>query len=189
MKLIIGLGNPGQEYAHTRHNLGWDAVAALAEALEATWTKKSDFKAEVAEARLGNEKILLAHPLTFMNLSGESVQKMVAFYKIDLHDVLVVHDERDFALGEFAFSARGGDAGHNGVASIQSRLATDEIARLRLGIGRPPAPIKMEDFVLQHFSDDEQAVVDLTLDKAAAAQKSWLSDGLEKAMNVWNRRV
>jgi len=199
MKLIIGLGNPGADYAHTRHNIGWDAVGALATDLGASFVKKPDFsarggsasggKAEVADLNLDGRRVMLVHPLTFMNLSGEAVQKIMSYYKVEPSDLLVVHDERDFALGELAFTPKGGDAGHKGVSSIQQRLATDEIARLRLGIGRPAPPIKMEDFVLQRFTKEEQATVDKTLERSVGAMKSWLADGLAKAMNEWNRRV
>jgi len=186
MKLIIGLGNPGTEYEHTRHNVGWDAVTGLADLLHATFQTKTDWNADVADARLDGQKVVLVHPLTFMNLSGEAVQKIAAFYKIPNDDILIVHDEMDYAIGDAAFLKRGGSAGHNGVESIQQMLATKDLARLRIGIGRPTAPIKKEDYVLQHFSADEKERVAPAIEKAIRGSQTWIAEGIDKAMNTWN---
>ena len=188
MKLIIGLGNPGDTYAHTRHNIGWDAVTQLATTLETSFAEKSRFRAEVAEGRLGEEKVVLARPLTFMNLSGEAVQALMQFYKIELKNVLIVQDEMDYAPGQFAFCANGGPAGHNGVASFQSSLGTTAVSRLRVGIGRPVAPMAKEDFVLQAFSPEEKKLMAKTIGQAEQAMKDWCKDGVERAMNIWNKK-
>lgn len=186
MKLIIGLGNPGATYAHTRHNIGWDAVATLATDLQASFAEKARFHANIAEAHFGDEKIILVHPLTFMNRSGEAVQALIQFYKVDLQDVLIVQDEMDYPLGRLSLCAEAGPAGHNGVSSIQETLGTTTISRLRLGIGRPEGPIAKEDFVLRPFAPEEQEAVATTLVEARQAVKDWCQEGIEGAMNSWN---
>ena len=186
MKLIIGLGNPGKEYEHTRHNVGWDAVVGLAENLRAKFRTKKEWKAEVADAHLDGQKVALVLPLTFMNLSGEAVQKIAAFYKVAHENILIVHDEMDYPVGEAAFLKRGGPAGHNGVESVQQTLGTKDLARLRIGIGRPMAPIKKEDYVLQHFSADERKRALPAIEKAVRGSQTWIAEGIDKAMNTWN---
>lgn len=185
MKLIVGLGNPGKEYAGTRHNVGFEVVDAFAAPLEATFKLQKDFKAEIAEARIGSEKVLLAKPVTFMNLSGEAVRAIKSFYKLSVEDILLVHDEMDFAPGAFAFSIGSGPAGHNGVESVQEALATKEIARLRIGVGRPTVETK-ENYVLGRFSKEEQASITSLLPNLRLAICDWTSSGLDKAMNLWN---
>lgn len=186
MKLIVGLGNPGKEYAHTRHNIGWDAVSAWAEKLGAAFQEKARFQGEVAEARVGEEKILLLKPTTYMNLSGQSVRAVCDFYKIVLEDVLIVHDEMDYALGKIAFCAEGGAAGHNGIRSLQEVFGTEKITRLRLGIGRPVAPLSKEDYVLQRFSVEEAPLVQEVIPRSIAATEDWCGLGVGRAMNKWN---
>ena len=185
MKLIVGLGNPGKEYAHTRHNVGFAAVDALAEELGTSFKPEKKFQAEIADARLGDEKILLAKPTTFMNLSGEAVQALKSFYKLENRDILIVHDEMDFAPGDLQFSVNSGPAGHNGVESVQERLGTKDVARLRIGIGRPSVGTK-EDFVLTKFDKEESKLVKDVLKKAPDALRMWIEQGLTKTMNVWN---
>jgi PTH1 family peptidyl-tRNA hydrolase len=185
MKLIVGLGNPGKEYAGTRHNVGFEAVGALAASLEATFKLQKDFKAEIAEARIGTEKVLLAKPVTFMNLSGEAVRAIASFYKIPIENVLLVHDEMDYVPGLFAFSIGSGPAGHNGVESVQEALATKEIARLRIGVGRPTVETK-ENYVLGRPSAPDRSLIDYALHSALSALRDWSSSGLDKAMNLWN---
>ncbi len=186
MKLIVGLGNHGKKYDHTRHNIGWDVISLLAEKLDTPFVKKSDFKAEISEVRMDEKKILLVHPLTYMNLSGEAIAAIQHYYKIEQKDVLIVHDEMDFSPGTMAFTARGRSAGHNGVSSIHQMLGTNEISRLRIGIGRPEAPIKAEDFVLEKFSTAEQKLVTPLYKKAIEAIEDWIKLGIDKSMNKWN---
>ncbi len=174
MKLIIGLGNPGKEYAHTRHNIGWDAVTRAAEKEDAViFVTKQAFHAELAEARVEKEKMLLVHPLTFMNRSGEAVKALVDFYKIPLINVFIVQDEMDFPFGKIAVLKEGGAAGHNGVISIQEALGTQAVTRLRIGIGRPLPPQSGETYVLQPFSSEEASEMDALLNRAAEAIKAW----------------
>ncbi len=187
MKLIIGLGNPGQKYAHTRHNIGWDALTEWVSTHGGSFQEKGRFQAEVAEVNVSEKKYLAVRPLTFMNLSGEAVLSVAQFYKINPADILLVQDEMDYVPGKLAFCARGGAAGHNGVASVQERLATEEISRLRLGIGRPVMPIAKEDYVLQRFSIEEQEVVKTMQTQAVKAIDDWCGQGTVVAMNTWNR--
>ena len=186
MKLIVGLGNPGVEYEQTRHNAGFLTVDLLEAALpEATgWSLKKDFHALVAEGRIEQGKILLAKPQTYMNASGDAVQAIAAFYKIPLENILIVHDELDLLPGGLAFLATGGHAGHNGIASIQERLNTQTVQRLRIGIGRPAPPQTAEHWVLGGM---EQATRD-TCAKATEAAMAWAMLGIDAAMNTWNRK-
>ena len=186
MKIIVGLGNMGKEYAHTRHNIGWDVVSAWAEKLGVGFQEKERFQAELAEGRIGAEKVLLLKPLTYMNLSGQAVRSVCDFYTLDLSDVLIVHDEMDYPFLKLAFCAEGGAAGHNGIRSIQECFGSEKIARLRVGIGRPIDAIAKEDYVLQRFSADERLKVQEVIDRAVLALADWCALGIERAMNKWN---
>ena len=186
MKLVFGLGNPGHEYENTRHNLGWLAVSRLAQKHTWSFRKDGSFKANLADGRIGDEKVLLIQPLTFMNLSGECVQALVQFYKTPLEDVLVIQDELDLPFGQLAFKVNGGDAGHNGIASIQNSLGSRSVQRLRLGVGRPTTQQPAEDYVLQPFPKEDADRLQPFLDRAVLASEEWITHGLAKAMNVWN---
>lgn len=188
MKLIVGLGNPGKKYEDTRHNFGFMAVEALAKRLGASWRDAPAHKGEIAEARhdsLG--KIFLFKPQTFMNLSGEAVVSLTAFYKIEAHDVLAIYDDLDLPLGRIRFATKGSAAGHNGVKSMIQHLSTQEFARLKLGIGRPLHPgHEVVDYVLQRFSKEERALADKVIALAGDAAISCLDHGLARAMNRYN---
>lgn len=187
MKLIVGLGNPGKEYDGTRHNIGWDAITAFAETVGATpFSKKAAFHAEVAEANIAGKKILFARPLTFMNLSGNSVQMFKSYFKMDNADILVVQDEMDFDVGSFKFSTGSGPAGHNGILSIQQSLGSRDIARLRIGVSKPDRHIAKEDYVLGKFSAAEKKLLKAQTKNLNQAMSDWISQGLTKTMNVWN---
>jgi len=152
MKLIIGLGNPGKKYEKTRHNLGFMAVDFLREKLGAP-DFKSNKKCAAEFSKSG--EIILAKPQTFMNLSGEAVAKLLSFYKLDLDDLIVIHDDIDLELGKIKDGKNHGPAGHNGVKSIIELLGTKDFPRLRIGVGRPPEHIPPEDYVLQNFTSAE----------------------------------
>jgi PTH1 family peptidyl-tRNA hydrolase len=187
MKLIVGLGNPGKEYAKTRHNIGWMLLDLLKEKFEATeFRSQVAFQAEVSEARLGSEKVLLVKPTTYMNNSGETVNALISYYHLTPTDILVLQDEMDYPLGKFAFAASGGAAGHNGIGSIHTLLGTKAIGRLRLGIDRPQGPLKAQDYVLQAFSDEERGIVVPALETATKAVQDWITLGLTASMNSWN---
>lgn len=173
MKLIVGLGNPGGEYEETRHNVGFMVADGLREAFGLPiFARKC--KGLASKGRVAGEDVVLLKPQTFMNLSGESVQAAVAFYKLKPADLLVIHDELDIAPGLLKFKVGGGDAGHNGLKSITSALGTADYARLRVGIGRPVHKSQVSDYVLSPFSAEEAVVV--------AERVGWIVENIGKLM-------
>ena len=187
MKLIVGLGNPGKEYEHTRHNIGWELLQAFAEHHHADGFKKNRaLKAELTDLRIGKERVFCAFPTTFMNLSGQSVQAIASFYKIAHEDILIVQDELDLAVGKAKFTAKGSPAGHNGISSVQQSLGTDTIARFRIGVDRPPQRMKTEDYVLQRFSKEDEAILHTQADNFIKALNTWVEKGLTEATSSWN---
>ncbi len=183
MWLLVGLGNPGPRYLHTRHNLGWLVISALAESRGRRW--QSEERALVAE--LPGEAWLLL-PLTYMNLSGEAVGPMAREKNIPPERVLVVHDDLDLPLGRMKFVPKGGAGGHRGVLSVMSALGTEEFPRLKLGIGRPPAGVPVKDYVLSEFTPEEWPLVEKVILRAQEALECLLKEGLLKAMSLYNRR-
>ncbi len=183
--LIIGLGNPGREYRETRHNVGFMLLDRLTLKLNARFTRLQS-RALVASATYLERKIILAKPQTFMNLSGQSVQGLVRFYKLPLTNILIAHDDLDLPVGAIRIRPGGGSAGQKGMASTIERLGTDEFARIRLGIGRPPGQMQAPDYVLQDFSNADLTVISETLNRAAEATLTWVTDGLDAAMNKYN---
>jgi len=168
MKLIVALGNPGPEYAMTRHNAGWLAASALVQKFKLDEPKpEKKFNAEITNGALGKEKIILAKPLTFMNKSGEAVGALTKFYKIKPADVIIFHDDKDIALGKYKIQTNRGPAGHNGVISIIKQLKTQDFTRLRLGTA--PASGKVKDaseFVLKKFNKNDLAKLNEALGRA-----------------------
>jgi len=185
MKLIVGLGNPGNRYTGTRHNIGFEVIAELARRHAAT-TPREKFQAELAEASIAGEKTLLMCPLTFMNLSGQAVQPARDFYKIENNDLLVVCDDFALPLGKLRIRAQGSGGGQKGLDDIIRRLGTDEVPRLRIGIGPLPENWDAANFVLGKFSGDEAGAVTESLKRSADAVATWIRDGLAKAMNQYN---
>lgn len=183
--LIVGLGNPGREYRATRHNVGFMLLDRLAVKLDLRFTRLQS-RALVAGGHYEGRKVLLAKPQTFMNLSGQSVQSLVRFYKLPLDHLLVAHDHLDLPLGTLRIRPDGGAGGQRGMESILARLGTDDFPRLRLGIGRPPGQMDPAAYVLQEFSGAEQAVLSEMLNRAVEAVLTWLTEGLEAAMNRFN---
>jgi peptidyl-tRNA hydrolase, PTH1 family len=183
MKLIIGLGNPGKKYAGTRHNAGFMAVDAFAKEIGTEWKADAKRKALVATAIIGGEKIILAKPQTFMNLSGEAAAALASFYKAAPEDILLVHDDMDLDIGRIQFKNGGSPAGHNGVASVYERLGTKDIQRLRIGIGRPPDDrTPSEDWVLDELSPQNALpAIDII-----SGMRDWIVGGILKASNAWN---
>ena len=187
MKLIVGLGNPGKDYDKTRHNIGWELLQAFAERHHADGFKKDRaLKAEITDIRIGSERVFLAFPTTFMNLSGQAVQAIASFYKIPVENILILQDEMDVELGKAKFTAKGGVAGHNGIASIHQVLGTNEVARFRIGVSRPTGRIKVEDYVLQRFPKDEEQILNKQAGIFLDALDSWVKEGLTKASSSWN---
>ncbi len=185
MKLVVGLGNPGRKYEGTRHNVGFDVLACLARRY-GVGRPKAKFNAEVAETSIKNEKTILLSPLTFMNLSGQSVRAAVDFYKLPLTDILVICDDINLEVARLRFKPSGSAGGQNGLKDIIQRLGTQSIGRLRVGVGRPPPNWDAADFVLGKFSTDEQSEIELGIARAADAVEVWVENGVEKAMNQFN---
>jgi PTH1 family peptidyl-tRNA hydrolase len=187
--LIVGLGNPGAEYAKTRHNAGFALVEKLAARWKADWKTERRFRARIARGERDGGRVLLCQPQTFMNLSGETVGAMKAFYQLPLKRVLVAVDDADLPLGEIRLRAEGGSGGHHGLESIEQHLATREFARLRIGIGRTDGAREITDYVLARFNADEAALMEKVLVRAAGQAECWLDDGVEMAMNRFNGAV
>ena len=186
--LIVGLGNPGREYRENRHNIGFMLMDRLAVKLSARFTRLQS-KALVASATYQERKIILGKPQTFMNLSGQSVQGLVHFYKLPLTNILIAHDDLDLPPGTIRIRPDGGSAGQKGVSSILERFRTDEFPRLRLGIGRPPGQMQAPDYVLQDFSNAEMVLVSETLNRAVEAVLTFVTEGLVPAMNKYNGNI
>ena len=183
--LLIGLGNPGREYKDNRHNYGFMLIDRLAVRLNARGMKLQS-KAIVTNAIYEEHKLILAKPQTYMNLSGHSVQGLADFYKLPLENLLVSHDDLDLPFGTLRLRPGGGPGGQKGVASAIERLGTQDFARLRLGIGRPPGRMDPAAYVLQDFSRDEMNELSAILDRAADAALEFVINGLDKAMNKFN---
>jgi PTH1 family peptidyl-tRNA hydrolase len=184
MKVIVGLGNPGSRYDGTRHNVGFAVVDRLAEAPDAG-RFQSRFQAQVAELRVGEHKVLLVKPETFMNLSGRAVRQVVDFYDVPREDLLVVCDDINLPLGKLRFRARGTHGGHNGLRDIQSHLGTNEYSRLRIGVGAPEQDDAI-DHVLGRFRPGEKPVIEEALQLAVQAAGVWIEKGIEDCMNQYN---
>jgi len=185
MKIVAGLGNPGDKYEGTRHNVGFDVLAELGRRGGAG-KPKVRFEAAATEIACGSEKLLLVAPQTFMNLSGRSVQQFVRFFQAELTDVLVVCDDLNLKVGQLRLRASGSAGGQKGLQSILTSLGSEAVPRLRLGIGRPPANIDAADYVLSRFRKDELDQMDGMIVRAASAVEAWVRDGLSVAMNQFN---
>ena len=189
MHLIVGLGNPGADYAKTRHNAGFLLVEKLAARWKSNWANERKFVARVAKAERHGAKVLLAEPQTFMNLSGESVGALVSYYQVPIGKVLIVVDDADLPFGEIRLRPGGGTGGHHGLESVTQHLGSKEFARLRIGIGRQDEARQITGHVLGKFSAGENAVLEKVLDRAAGQMECWLNAGLQKAMTQFNGAV
>jgi len=186
MKLIVGLGNPGPRYAATRHNAGWRVAEALAQrAGAAAWRER--FQALLAEIRRGSEKVVLARPVTYMNLSGHSVRELMDFWKVESGDLLVVVDDLTLDVGRIRLRPEGSAGGHNGLESIIAHLGHEQFARLRVGIGPMPRGMDQAAFVLSEFTASERPAIEDAIGSAADAAECWITNGLQEAMNRFNR--
>lgn len=188
MKLVVGLGNPGSSYEGTRHNIGFDVVTELSLRWRAG-RPKLRFEAQLGEVNYEGEKVLLATPQTFMNLSGRSVQQIVKFFQISLSDVLVICDDMNLKLGQLRLRASGSAGGQKGLLSILQVCGSEMVPRLRIGVGRPPEKVDPASFVLAKFRKDEFTEVDLAVKGAATAVELWIRDGIAAAMNSVNGSV
>lgn len=186
MKVIIGLGNPGKQYEETRHNAGFMVIERLAKAWGAEARHEPKFEALVAEAHFGGQKVLLVEPMTYMNLSGRAVQKILQYYKLTPDDLLVIYDDFALPLGSIRIRIQGSAGGHNGISSIIQALGTQIFARLRVGVGPLPPKWSTKDFVLSRFALAERDTLDQALNDAAIAVETALTKGYSEAMNRFN---
>lgn len=185
MYMIVGLGNPGLRYQHNRHNIGYQILDEFARVHNLSFSKRQH-KALIASGWADEHRLLLVKPETFMNASGEAVQPLVAYYKIDLSHLLVIVDDLDLPTGKLRLRPFGGAGGHNGLKSIINRLGSNQFPRLRVGIGRPPGRMDPAAYVLQDFSPAEEEIMAQTRDRAVKAIDYWLEQGLDAAMNTFN---
>jgi PTH1 family peptidyl-tRNA hydrolase len=185
MKLIVGLGNPGRKYDKTRHNVGFEVLDLVA-VRNAADSPKEKFSGRVADATIAGERVLLLWPHTLMNLSGQSVGAAVEFYQVPLNDVLVVCDDFNLPLGKLRVRASGSAGGQNGLKDIIKRLGTEDVPRLRLGIGPVPDAWDAADFVLSKFGRSDRTMIDEVIDRAAEAVECWAAEGISTGMNKFN---
>ena len=186
MKLIVGLGNPGSEYRETRHNVGFMVADALVNRWRVADQWREKFDALVIKTMVGEESVILAKPVTFMNLSGQAVSGLAGFYKIEPADVFIVTDDVALPLGRLRARREGGAGGHNGLKSIIQSLATQAFPRMRVGVGRGDGRRDLADHVLGRFETDERDTVSAAVLRAADATETFLSDGIERVMNAFN---
>ncbi|MET0895136.1 MAG: aminoacyl-tRNA hydrolase [Acidimicrobiia bacterium] len=183
--LVVGLGNPGDEYAHTRHNVGADTVEILASRHGAK-LKKGKERAQVGDVRIGGKLVTLAIPLTYMNDSGAAVVALARRYGVEPTQIVIVHDELDLDTAVLKLKSGGGLAGHNGLRSIVSHLKDDTFQRVRIGVSKPKSKEQGADHVLKKFSKRERTDIDVTLERAADAVECIVIDGIDTAMNRFN---
>jgi PTH1 family peptidyl-tRNA hydrolase len=187
LKLLVGLGNPGPDYARTRHNVGFLVADEVARQLGAGFTLRK-FGAEIAEARMDGDRIWIVKPQTYMNHSGESVGPALRFWKVGPEDLVVVHDDLELEPFRVQVKVGGGHGGHNGLKSLNVHLGTAEYPRIRVGVGRPPPQVDPADWVLGRFGKGDDRELSACLEDAAAAARAVVQSGAVKAMNEFNRR-
>lgn len=188
--LIVGLGNPGPEYANNRHNVGFMVADLLAERIGGKFKRAGKAQAQVLEGRIGapgpaSRRIVLVKPMSYMNLSGGPVNALRDFYKVPVANIVAVHDELDIDYGTLRLKLGGGDNGHNGLKSMTKAMGAD-YHRVRFGIGRPPGRMQVADFVLKDFSSAERKELDFMVDRATDAVECLVSEGLERAQSAYN---
>jgi PTH1 family peptidyl-tRNA hydrolase len=183
--LLVGLGNPGREYANTRHNAGFQVINQLAEQHGLGFSRKHN-NALIAAGHVANTRFVLAKPQTWMNESGRAVAALARFYKVGPQRILVIYDDLDLPVGAIRLRPEGGSGGHKGIKSIIEKLGTQDFPRLRVGIGRPPGRMDPVDYVLQPFSRDEMDIIEEARQRAVEAIQVFLKDGMAAAMNVFN---
>ncbi len=186
MKMIVGLGNPGRQYAASRHNVGFVVVDRLADRLGIS-VRKLQNKALIGEARLAADKVVLVKPQTFMNNSGEAVAALVRYFRVELQDLLVIYDDMDLPVGKIRLRYKGGAGTHNGMRSIINCLGSEEFARLRVGIDRPPVG-DWANYVLAPFRQEELATLRQALETAEEAALAFIRAGIDRAMNEFNKK-
>lgn len=184
--LVVGLGNPEDEYGGTRHNVGADVVRAMARREHAELGRNKRIRCEVAETRVGDDRVALVVPSGYMNLSGGPVQQAANWFKVAPEQVIVVHDDLDVEVGRLKVKRGGGHAGHNGLRDVDRALGTRDYLRVRIGIGRPPGRMAAKDFVLRRFAPAEREQIDVTVEEAVDAIDMLVRQGLEPAQNRYH---
>lgn len=187
MKLIVGLGNPTREYQATRHNIGFDAITRMCDDYRIRLDSK-EHKAVCGKGYIGGEKVILAQPQTYMNLSGESVRELADYYKLTNEDVIVICDDINLDVGQLRVRKKGSAGGHNGIKNIIAQLGTEEFMRIRVGVGAKPEKWDLADYVLGRFPKEEEPVIREALEKVSKACECIITDGIEAAMNLYNRK-
>ncbi len=185
MKLIVGLGNPGKKYSNQRHNLGFMVIDRLAESLN-TDISNNKFKADYEKTSLGGESVILAKPMTYMNLSGHAVQGLASFYKVEFSEILIVCDDLNIDFGRIRIRKKGSDGGHNGLKSIITCLGSQNFPRLRLGVGLPNGSGDVSNYVLSQFGGQDKKDLDSFIERAKDAVLGFITDSIQSAMNQYN---
>ena len=188
MKLIVGLGNPGLQYAGTRHNIGFEALDKLAD-IHHISVNRSKFKALVGEGTIGGEKVVLMKPQTYMNLSGEAIAACKSWYKLENEDIIIMYDDTSLGIGDIRIRKNGSSGGHNGIKSIIAHLSTEVFPRIKIGVGQKPNGWDLGDYVLGKFTDDDKKVLDPRLKVVCEAVETMLKKDVDTAMNNYNGKT
>jgi len=188
---VVGLGNPGLKYEFTRHNIGFRVVDGLAQDIEIEFKKVKSYYSLISRGMINNHKVMLVKPQTFMNLSGRAVSKVVSYYKIPLQDLLIVYDDLNLELGQIRIRKKGSTGGHKGMESIMQYLHSEEIPRLRIGIGNPLVNFNFDcvSYVLSNFNRGEEGKIKETIKLSTKAIKTVIEEGFEKAMRKYNKKL
>ena len=186
--LVAGLGNPGPQYADTRHNVGADAVRVLADREHTALSRNKRVRCETAEIKLDGAPVALVVPTTYMNLSGDPVQSAARWFKVPVERTIVLHDELDLPVGQLKLKRGGGNAGHNGLKDVDRALGSRDYLRVRIGVGRPPGRMPAKDHVLRRFPAEERETIDVVLAEAADAVEHLITDGLEATQGRYHAR-
>lgn len=188
MYIIVGLGNPGKEYVNTRHNIGFDVIDMMAQQ-EKIGVLESKHKAVIGKGYMGGQKVILAKPRTFMNLSGESVRELRDYYKVDeTCELIVISDDISLPVGQLRIRKRGSAGGHNGLKNIIAHLGHEDFIRLKIGVGEKPKGYDLADYVLGHFTSQERKLMDEAAGRAADAIRRIMADDVDTAMNLFNKK-
>jgi PTH1 family peptidyl-tRNA hydrolase len=189
--MVVGLGNPGLQYKFSRHNIGFRIIDNLAREIETEFKKVKSYDSLVSRGKLMNHKLILVKPQTYMNLSGKSASKIVSYYRISFQDLLIVYDDLNLELGQIRIRKRGSAGGHKGVESIIQYLNSEDIPRLRIGIGKPSINSNFDyaSYVLSNFNDNEKDKISEVIQLSTEAIKTVIEDGLVKAMRKYNRKL
>ena len=185
MKVIIGLGNPGKKYEDTRHNVGFMTIDTISKQWDIPVSQQK-FRALIGEGRIDMQKVLLVKPQTYMNLSGESVNEILKFYKLSHEDILVIYDDLDLPVGKLRLREKGSAGGHNGIKSLIAHLGTQDFKRVKIGIDRPEPGRSVSDYVLGTFSKAEQTEIKKAVELAGDASVYWLKERFPNVMNKFN---